>query len=104
MAQAQLGLPSPFAQPPVGPCPDSDFDSDSEDATAGGAGPGAGLQNPSQVIHSGHFMVSSPHRDALPHRRQRRAEPSACCIAVSIDLSLSSHIDILSSIFSTVLF
>ncbi|XP_042735791.1 carbohydrate-responsive element-binding protein isoform X8 [Lagopus leucura] len=77
MARAQLGLPSPFAQPPVGPCPDSDFDSDSEDATAGGAGPGAGPQNPSQVIHSGHFMVSSPHRDALPHRRQRRAEPSA---------------------------
>lgn len=77
MAEAQLGLPGPFAQPPVGPCPDSDFDSDPEDAAAGGAGPGAAVQSPSQVIHSGHFMVSSPHHDALPHRRHRRAEPSA---------------------------
>lgn len=77
MAEAQLGLPGPFTQPPVGPCPDSDFDSDPEDAAAGGAGPGAAVQNPSQVIHSGHFMVSSPHHDALPHRRHRRAEPSA---------------------------
>ncbi|XP_072209690.1 carbohydrate-responsive element-binding protein isoform X1 [Excalfactoria chinensis] len=74
MAQTRLGLPSPFAQPPAGPGPDSDFDSDSEDAAAGGAGPGSGRQKPSQVIHSGHFMVSSPHRDAPPHRR---AEPSA---------------------------
>ncbi|NXG14354.1 MLXPL protein, partial [Grallaria varia] len=30
----------------------------------------------SQVIHSGHFMVSSPHSDALPRRRHHhRAEP-----------------------------
>uniref|UniRef100_A0A8B9E1D2 MLX interacting protein like n=1 Tax=Anser cygnoides TaxID=8845 RepID=A0A8B9E1D2_ANSCY len=63
--------------PLVGPCPDSDFDSDSEDATMGGAGPGAGVQKPSQVIHSGHFMVSSPHSDSLPRRRHRHAEPEA---------------------------
>ncbi|KFU91558.1 Carbohydrate-responsive element-binding protein, partial [Chaetura pelagica] len=28
-----------------------------------------------QVIHSGHFMVSSPHSDSFPRRRHRRAEP-----------------------------
>uniref|UniRef100_A0A8B9BPJ7 MLX interacting protein like n=1 Tax=Anser brachyrhynchus TaxID=132585 RepID=A0A8B9BPJ7_9AVES len=77
MAQAQVGLPGPFPEPLVGPCPDSDFDSDSEDATMGGAGPGAGVQKPSQVIHSGHFMVSSPHSDSLPRRRHRHAEPEA---------------------------
>ncbi|NXP35558.1 MLXPL protein, partial [Leiothrix lutea] len=29
----------------------------------------------SQVIHSGHFMVSCPHSDSLPRRRHHRAEP-----------------------------
>ncbi|NXU50772.1 MLXPL protein, partial [Turnix velox] len=29
----------------------------------------------SQVIHSGHFMVSSPHSDSLPRRRHHRTEP-----------------------------
>uniref|UniRef100_A0A8C3C0J1 MLX interacting protein like n=1 Tax=Cairina moschata TaxID=8855 RepID=A0A8C3C0J1_CAIMO len=77
MAQAQVGLPGPFPEPLVGSCPDSDFDSDSEDATMAGAGPGAGVQKPSQVIHSGHFMVSSPHSDSLPRRRHRHADPEA---------------------------
>ncbi|XP_053941368.1 carbohydrate-responsive element-binding protein isoform X4 [Cuculus canorus] len=77
MAGAQVGLPGPFPEPPVGPCPISDSDSDSEDAAAGGTGPGAGTQNPSQVIHSGHFMVSSPHSDSLPRRRHHRTEPEA---------------------------
>ncbi|XP_009463129.1 PREDICTED: carbohydrate-responsive element-binding protein [Nipponia nippon] len=75
MAEAQVGLPGPFPKPPVGPCPVSDSDSDSEDAATGGTGPGAGAQNPSQVIHSGHFMVSSPHSDSLPRRRHHRTEP-----------------------------
>ncbi|KAJ7399334.1 MLX interacting protein like protein [Pitangus sulphuratus] len=75
MAGAQVGLPGAFPEAPVGPCPVSDYDSDSEDAAVGGTGPGAGAQNPSQVIHSGHFMVSSPHSDALPRRRHHRAEP-----------------------------
>ncbi|KAM6296684.1 LOW QUALITY PROTEIN: carbohydrate-responsive element-binding protein [Aegotheles albertisi] len=75
MAGAQVGLPGPFPEPPVGPCPVSDSDSDSEDAAVGSAGPGAGTQKPSQVIHSGHFMVSSPHSDSLPRRRHHRAEP-----------------------------
>ncbi|KAM6373135.1 carbohydrate-responsive element-binding protein [Pluvialis apricaria] len=75
MAGAQVGLPGPFPEPPVGPCPVSDSDSDSEDAAAGSTGHGAGAQNPSQVIHSGHFMVSSPHSDSLPRRRHHRTEP-----------------------------
>ncbi|XP_009998506.1 PREDICTED: carbohydrate-responsive element-binding protein [Chaetura pelagica] len=40
-----------------------------------GVGAGAGAQGPAQVIHSGHFMVSSPHSDSFPRRRHRRAEP-----------------------------
>ncbi|KAM8797341.1 carbohydrate-responsive element-binding protein [Eudromia elegans] len=75
MAGAQGGLSGPFSEPHVQPSPDSDSDSDSEDPGAGYAGAGAGLQSPSQVIHSGHFMVSSPHSDSLPRRRHHRAEP-----------------------------
>ncbi|XP_054250540.1 carbohydrate-responsive element-binding protein [Indicator indicator] len=77
MAGAQVGLPGHFPEPSVGPCPVSDSDSDSEDAAVGGTGVGAGAQNRSQVIHSGHFMVSSPHSDSLPRRRHHRAEPKA---------------------------
>ncbi|XP_019326835.1 PREDICTED: carbohydrate-responsive element-binding protein [Aptenodytes forsteri] len=75
MAGAQVGLPGPFPEPPVGPCPVSDSDSDSEDAAVAGTGPGTGAQNLPQVIHSGHFMVSSPHSDSLPRRRHHRTEP-----------------------------
>ncbi|XP_074412880.1 carbohydrate-responsive element-binding protein isoform X12 [Zonotrichia albicollis] len=75
MAGTQVGLPGPFLEPPVGPCPVSDSDSDSEDAAVGGTGPSAATQNYSQVIHSGHFMVSCPHSDSLPRRRHHRAEP-----------------------------
>uniref|UniRef100_A0A8V5GV93 Uncharacterized protein n=1 Tax=Melopsittacus undulatus TaxID=13146 RepID=A0A8V5GV93_MELUD len=77
MAGAQVGLPGPFPEPSVGPCPMSDSDSDSEDTAVGGTGAGARVQNPSQVIHSGHFMVSSPHSDSLPRRRHHRTEPQA---------------------------
>lgn len=70
-----MGLPGPFLEPPVGPCSVSDSDSDSEDAAVGGTGPSAGAQNSSQVIHSGHFMVSCPHSDSLPRRRHHHAEP-----------------------------
>ncbi|XP_038014309.1 carbohydrate-responsive element-binding protein isoform X4 [Motacilla alba alba] len=75
MAGTQVGLLGPFLEPPVGPCPVSDSDSDSEDAAVGGTGPSAVTQNYSQVIHSGHFMVSCPHSDSLPRRRHHRAEP-----------------------------
>ncbi|XP_066189181.1 LOW QUALITY PROTEIN: carbohydrate-responsive element-binding protein [Sylvia atricapilla] len=75
MAGAQVGLPGPFLEPPVGPCPVSDSDSDSEDAAVGGTVPNTAAQNSSQVIHSGHFMVSCPHSDSLPRRRHHHAEP-----------------------------
>ncbi|XP_063258341.1 carbohydrate-responsive element-binding protein isoform X3 [Prinia subflava] len=75
MAGAQVGLPGPFLEPLVGPCPVSDSDSDSEDAAVGGTVPNAAAQHSSQVIHSGHFMVSCPHSDSLPRRRHHRAEP-----------------------------
>ncbi|XP_010154121.1 PREDICTED: carbohydrate-responsive element-binding protein-like, partial [Eurypyga helias] len=88
MAGPQVGLPGPFPEPPVGPCPVSDSDSDSEDASMGGTGPGARVQNPSQVIHSGHFMVSSPHSDLLPRRRHHRTEPKLADPR-SIDLTLT---------------
>ncbi|XP_018774780.1 carbohydrate-responsive element-binding protein isoform X3 [Serinus canaria] len=75
MAGTQVGQPGPFLEPLVGPCPVSDSDSDSEDAAVGGTGPSAATQNYSQVIHSGHFMVSCPHSDSVPRRRHHRAEP-----------------------------
>ncbi|XP_056362566.1 carbohydrate-responsive element-binding protein isoform X2 [Oenanthe melanoleuca] len=73
MAGAQVGLPGPFLEPLVRTCPISD--SDSEDTAVGGTGPNAAAQNSSQVIHSGHFMVSCPHSDSLPRRRHHHAKP-----------------------------
>ncbi|XP_062448465.1 carbohydrate-responsive element-binding protein [Rhea pennata] len=75
MSGAQVGLSGSFPEPQIRPGPDSDSDSDSEDPAVGSAETGAGLQNCSQVIHSGHFMVSSPHSDSLPRRRHHRTEP-----------------------------
>ncbi|XP_076607574.1 carbohydrate-responsive element-binding protein [Chaetodon auriga] len=53
---------------------DSDSDSDSEaegePARVAGAGASAGSLPGTQVIHSGHFMVSSPHSDSAPRRRR----------------------------------
>ncbi|XP_032803005.2 MLX-interacting protein-like isoform X2 [Petromyzon marinus] len=78
------------------PCVDEDDDDDEEDdqlfagitttntttanSSSGGGGvgmrptPGSGTKEPraertSQIIHSGHFMVSAPHRDASTRRR-----------------------------------
>lgn len=88
MAGAQVGLPSPFLEPQVVPGPDSDSDSDSEDPGSGSGRSGSGSLNPSQVIHSGHFMVSSPHSDSMPRRRHHRAESEAADPR-SIDLTLT---------------
>lgn len=60
--------------PPAGPTDlhdSSDFDSEGEAARAGGFGGSVAKLPRIQVIHSGHFMVSSPHSDAAPHRRKR---------------------------------
>ncbi|XP_067393846.1 carbohydrate-responsive element-binding protein isoform X2 [Emydura macquarii macquarii] len=75
MAGTQVGLHRPFPDPQVGSGPDSDSDSDSEGPGSGSAGPGSGSLPRSQVIHSGHFMVSSPHSDSVPRRRHHGAEP-----------------------------
>nr|XP_035968452.1 carbohydrate-responsive element-binding protein isoform X8 [Halichoerus grypus] len=68
MAGALEGLAAGFHGPRVVPSQDSDSDTDSEDpSTRRSAG---GLLR-SQVIHSGHFMVSSPHSDSLTRRRDQ---------------------------------
>ncbi|KAM5229249.1 carbohydrate-responsive element-binding protein [Ctenodactylus gundi] len=66
MAGALAGLAASLQVPRVVSSPDSDSDTDSE-----GPGPrrSAGGLLRSQVIHSGHFMVSSPHSDSLTRRR-----------------------------------
>ncbi|XP_072496318.1 carbohydrate-responsive element-binding protein isoform X2 [Notamacropus eugenii] len=66
MAGALAELPGGFPGPRAGPAPDSDSDTDSEGpGTRHGA---ASLLRSPQVIHSGHFMVSSPHSDSMPRR------------------------------------
>ncbi|CAK6444594.1 unnamed protein product [Pipistrellus nathusii] len=67
-AGALAGLAAGLQGPRTVPGADSDSDTDSEDP---GARRGAGGLLRSQVIHSGHFMVSSPHSDSLPRRRAR---------------------------------
>uniref|UniRef100_A0A8D1EMF7 MLX interacting protein like n=1 Tax=Sus scrofa TaxID=9823 RepID=A0A8D1EMF7_PIG len=68
MAGALAGLVAGLQGPRLVPSPDSDSDTDSEDpSTRRSAG---GLLR-SQVIHSGHFMVSSPHSDSLTRRRDQ---------------------------------
>ncbi|XP_029303183.1 carbohydrate-responsive element-binding protein isoform X2 [Cottoperca gobio] len=46
----------------------SESDTEGEPARAAGTGPPACSFPGSQVIHSGHFMVSSPHSDSAPRR------------------------------------
>lgn len=49
---------------------DSDSEADGEAARVAGAGASGGSLSRSQVIHSGHFMVSSPHSDLALRRRR----------------------------------
>ncbi|KAM3933656.1 carbohydrate-responsive element-binding protein [Leptodactylus fuscus] len=71
-----------------GPAQDSDSDSDSE-----------GLRPRLQVIHSGHFMVSSPHNDD----RHRSTEPdrSGAVPAGSIDPTLTRLFECMSLAYSS---
>lgn len=52
---------------------DSDSSAEGEAARVAGAGASSGSLARSQVIHSGHFMVSSPHSDLAPRRRRSGA-------------------------------
>ncbi|KAM5328159.1 carbohydrate-responsive element-binding protein isoform 3-T3 [Glossophaga mutica] len=63
------GLAAGLQGPRVGPSPDSDSDTDSEDPSTRRS---AGGLHRSQVIHSGHFMVSSPHSDTQTRRRDQK--------------------------------
>uniref|UniRef100_A0A8C4FDI5 MLX interacting protein like n=1 Tax=Dicentrarchus labrax TaxID=13489 RepID=A0A8C4FDI5_DICLA len=49
---------------------DSDSEAEGEPVRVAGTGASAGSLSRSQVIHSGHFMVSSPHSDSAPRRRR----------------------------------
>uniref|UniRef100_K7GAB7 MLX interacting protein like n=1 Tax=Pelodiscus sinensis TaxID=13735 RepID=K7GAB7_PELSI len=71
----QVGLHGAFLDPQVRTVPELDSDSDSEGLGSGSVGPGSGSLPHSQVIHSGHFMVSSPHSDLVPRRRHHHSEP-----------------------------
>nr|XP_015223328.1 PREDICTED: carbohydrate-responsive element-binding protein-like isoform X2 [Lepisosteus oculatus] len=57
--------------------PDSESDSDPEEehGVNAGAGQATGAVSRTQVIHSGHFMVSAPHSDSTP-RRGKRGSPA----------------------------
>ncbi|CAM4574044.1 carbohydrate-responsive element-binding protein [Lepidochelys kempii] len=99
MAGTQVGLHGPFPDPQVGSGPDSDSDSDSEGLGLGSAGPGSGSLSHSQVIHSGHFMVSSPHSDSVPRRRHHGTE-SEPADPRTIDLTLTRLFECMSLAYS----
>uniref|UniRef100_A0A8C3WU45 MLX interacting protein like n=1 Tax=Catagonus wagneri TaxID=51154 RepID=A0A8C3WU45_9CETA len=67
-AGALAGLAAGLQSPRVVPSQDSDSDTDSEDPSTRRS---ASSLLRSQVIHSGHFMVSSPHSDSLTRRRDQ---------------------------------
>ncbi|XP_066515103.1 carbohydrate-responsive element-binding protein-like isoform X2 [Hoplias malabaricus] len=58
--------------PKAAPIADSESESEPEDSSVT-AGAGWSVAGREQVIHSGHFMVSSPHSDSLTRRRRSGA-------------------------------
>ncbi|XP_049760309.1 carbohydrate-responsive element-binding protein isoform X3 [Elephas maximus indicus] len=68
LAGALAGLAAGLQGARAAPSPDTDSDTDSEEPSLRR---GAGGLFRAQVIHSGHFMVSSPHSDSLARRRDR---------------------------------
>ncbi|XP_036436410.1 carbohydrate-responsive element-binding protein-like isoform X2 [Colossoma macropomum] len=63
-----------FSNPPKpAQIADSESESDQEDDSTASADAGWSLAGRAQVIHSGHFMVSSPHSDSLARRRRSGA-------------------------------
>ncbi|XP_021791432.2 carbohydrate-responsive element-binding protein isoform X2 [Papio anubis] len=98
MAGALAGLAAGLQVPRVGPSPDSDSDTDSEDPSLRRS---AGGLLRSQVIHSGHFMVSSPHSDSLPRRRDQEGSVGPSDFGPrSIDPTLTRLFECLSLAYS----
>uniref|UniRef100_F6VN68 MLX interacting protein like n=1 Tax=Callithrix jacchus TaxID=9483 RepID=F6VN68_CALJA len=98
MAGALAGLAAGLQVPRVVPSPDSDSDTDSEDPSLRR---GAGGLLRSQVIHSGHFMVSSPHSDSLPRRRDQEGSVGLSDFGPrSIDPTLTRLFECLSLAYS----
>ncbi|XP_051060775.1 carbohydrate-responsive element-binding protein isoform X7 [Phodopus roborovskii] len=98
MARALEGLAVDLQVPRVVPCPDSDSDTDSEDPSLRRS---AGGLHRSQVIHSGHFMVSSPHSDLLNRRRDQEGPMGVADFGPrSIDPTLTRLFECLSLAYS----
>ncbi|XP_030789255.1 carbohydrate-responsive element-binding protein isoform X3 [Rhinopithecus roxellana] len=98
MAGALAGLATGLQVPRVAPSPDSDSDTDSEDPSLRRS---AGGLLRSQVIHSGHFMVSSPHSDSLPRRRDQEGSVGPSDFGPrSIDPTLTRLFECLSLAYS----
>ncbi|XP_061460746.1 carbohydrate-responsive element-binding protein [Rhineura floridana] len=97
MAAIQAGPSALYLEPQMGPADDSDSDSDSP--VPSGPGPGPGHPACPQVIHSGHFMVSSPHSDAMPRRRHHPSEAEARD-SPSIDPTLTRLFECMSLAYS----
>ncbi|XP_042298364.1 carbohydrate-responsive element-binding protein isoform X3 [Sceloporus undulatus] len=98
MAAIQPAIPGPFLKPQIVPRPDSsESDSDSDSPVFVGVLPDAKYPASSQVIHSGHFMVSSPHCDAVPRRRHHQVYPKD---PPSIDPTLTRLFECMSLAYS----
>uniref|UniRef100_A0A8C9H4I9 MLX interacting protein like n=1 Tax=Piliocolobus tephrosceles TaxID=591936 RepID=A0A8C9H4I9_9PRIM len=98
MAGALAGMAAGLQVPRVAPSPDSDSDTDSEDPSLRRS---AGGLLRSQVIHSGHFMVSSPHSDSLPRRRDQEGSVGPSDFGPrSIDPTLTRLFECLSLAYS----
>ncbi|XP_073931820.1 carbohydrate-responsive element-binding protein isoform X4 [Castor canadensis] len=98
MARALAGLAAGLQVPRAVPSPDSDSDTDSEDPSPRR---NAGGLLRSQVIHSGHFMVSSPHSDSLTRRRDQEGPVGVSDFGPrSIDPTLTRLFECLSLAYS----
>uniref|UniRef100_A0A8D2JRL0 MLX interacting protein like n=1 Tax=Sciurus vulgaris TaxID=55149 RepID=A0A8D2JRL0_SCIVU len=95
---ALAGLTTGLQVPRVDPSADSDSDTDSEDPSPRRS---AGGLLRSQVIHSGHFMVSSPHSDSLTRRRDQEGPVGLADFGPrSIDPTLTRLFECLSLAYS----
>ncbi|EGW01822.1 Williams-Beuren syndrome chromosomal region 14 protein-like [Cricetulus griseus] len=98
MERALEDLAVDLQVPRVVPCPDSDSDTDTEDPSLRRS---AGGLHRSQVIHSGHFMVSSPHSDSLNRRRDQEGPMGVADFGPrSIDPTLTRLFECLSLAYS----